>query len=200
MRVTVKDGCYVVTRQRLFEAARSEERVDFERLPLDRRGDRRVVQQRDSLRGAKARQRRFELERLVDRLADEGLDARFAPGAERTGAKTAAKAFDARKSDAADLVRVAVENHDPGLGHDRAHFRLLTRLAVMIAKHADHRNRQMLLDLAGEPTGFGRKAVVGEIAADEQDVGVVAESAEERLKRAGGMTAKVDISNCCDPD
>lgn len=70
----------------------------------------------------------------------------------------------------------------------------------MIAKHADHRNRQMLLDLAGEPTGFGRKAVVGEIAADEQDVGVVAESAEERLKRAGGMTAKVDISNCCDPD
>jgi hypothetical protein len=31
------------------------------------------VQQRDALRGAQARQRRFEFERLVDGLADEGL-------------------------------------------------------------------------------------------------------------------------------
>src|SRR6187200_2462731 len=99
MRVTVKNGRYVVTRQRLFEPARSEERVDLGRLPFHRRDDRRVVQQRDALRGAQARQRRFELERLVDRLADESFDARFAPGAERARAKAAAKAFDARESD-----------------------------------------------------------------------------------------------------
>ena len=65
VRVAVEDRRHRVARERLLEAAAAEERIDLERLALDRLLDRRVVQDRDEPIGAQPRQRRLELQRFV---------------------------------------------------------------------------------------------------------------------------------------
>src|SRR5258706_7950083 len=101
--------------ERLFEPARSQERVDFERFAFDCLLDRRIVQERDEMLRAKPRESRFELQCLVDGFADELLDDRFAPGTERALPEAAAEAFDAGDSDAVQLAGVAVEDYDASI-------------------------------------------------------------------------------------
>ena len=67
---------------------------------------------------AQPRQRRLELQRLVDRLLDEVLDRLFAPRAERAAAEAAGKALDAGEADAVDFGRFAVEHRDAGVDED----------------------------------------------------------------------------------
>ena len=140
MRVAVDHERHRIASDRLLEAARSEERIDLERLAFDRLLNRRVVQQRDELRRAQPRERRFELQRFVDRLVHELLDDRLAPRAERALAEAAAESLDAGDADAVQLARVAVEHVEAGLGENLPHLVGLSRFEIVIAEHGGHRN------------------------------------------------------------
>src|SRR4051812_30997389 len=131
-----------VAADRLLEAARSEKRIDLERLAFDRPLNRRVVQERHELRRAKTRESRLELQRLVDRLAHELLDDRLAPRAKRTLAEPAAESLRAGDPNSLQLAGIAVEHDDAGVGQDLAHLRLFSRLDVVVAEHRGNGNSQ----------------------------------------------------------
>src|SRR6185369_15667667 len=95
MRMAVDDKGDAIRVDRLLEPAGSEERVNLQRLALDGALDGRIVKQRDGRQRLDSRQRRLELERLVDGFADEVLDAVFPPRAESALAEAAAKPFHA---------------------------------------------------------------------------------------------------------
>src|SRR5207247_7704121 len=113
-----EDGGHAGTVERLLEAARSQERKDLPRLAFHRRLDGRVVEDRDPLLRAQARQRRFELERLVHRVVHEAFDRVLAPGLERAASEAAAEALDAREADALDLDALAVEHLHASVAED----------------------------------------------------------------------------------
>src|SRR5687768_13161054 len=97
------------------------------------------MQQRDEMTGSKARQRRLELQRFVNRFAHELFDDRLAPGAERALAKAAAESLDPRDADAVTFVRVTVENRDTRVRDDLTHLVTLTRFEVVIAQNGNDR-------------------------------------------------------------
>ena len=154
---------------RLLEPAGSKERIDLERLADDRLLHRRIVKKGDELRHADARERRLELQRLVDRLVHELFERRLAPGFERTRPEPAAEAFDARDADAEQFARVAVEHGDTGLGQDLADLRGFPRLEVVISQHGHYRDAHGA-QLAHEHLRFFGQSVIGEITRDEQQI------------------------------
>ena len=100
MRVPVHDERDRIAIERLLEPARSEERIDFERLAFDGLLNRRIMQQREQMPRPQARQRRLELQRFIDGFAHELLDDRFSPRTERALAEAAAEPLDAGDADA----------------------------------------------------------------------------------------------------
>src|SRR5207253_2981742 len=110
VRMAVKDEGHRISADRLLQAARPEERIDLERLAVDRRLNRRVMQQRDDLLRSQPREGRLELQRFVHRFTHEVLDDPLAPRRERVAAEAAAEAFHAGDADARELARVAVED------------------------------------------------------------------------------------------
>src|SRR5204862_4743601 len=93
----------------LLRPAGAEERHHLRRLLIDGGANGGVVQDGDARR-LDARQRRLELERLLDRLAHEALEHRLAPRLQRAIAEAAGEALDTGEADAADLDEVAVED------------------------------------------------------------------------------------------
>ena len=87
------------------------------------------------LLGAQPRERRFQLQRLVDRLLDELLDRRLAPGSERAPAEAAGEPLDAGEADPVHLDGVAVEHLMPASTRICADLVLLARLVVVVAQH-----------------------------------------------------------------
>src|SRR5205814_7416841 len=115
MRMAVKDHRDGIAADRLLEAARAEERMNLERLAFDGLKDGRVVQQRDEMLAAQARERGLELQGLINRFTNELLDDRLAPGRQRVAAEAAAEPLDARDADALQLACVAVEHVHAGI-------------------------------------------------------------------------------------
>src|SRR5438445_3925700 len=105
MGVTVENNAAAIAIDHFLQPCGSEERDDFGRLAFNRCLDRRIVQDGDLLRRAQARQRRFQLERLFDRLVHEMLDDLLAPGAEGATSEAAAESLDPAEADAVDLGR-----------------------------------------------------------------------------------------------
>ena len=97
--------------------------------------------------------------------------------------KPPAKPFDAREADALYLRGFAVEHGHAGVGEDLADFLRLAPFVVMVSEHGDHRNFHRRGQLARQDPRLIRKAVVGEVAAQHQHVGGVADLAEQWLKR-----------------
>ena len=194
VRVAVHDEGHRIPIERFLQTARSDERIDLERLALDRRLNRRVVQQRNPLRRAKARQRGFELQRLVDGLVHELLDDRLSPRSERTRPEPATETLDAGDADALQLAGVTVENGQAGIGQNPAHLILLARLEIVIAEHGDGGNPERR-QLAGQHRRLFRQAVVGEVAGDQQDVGRLRNSGEERKKCSSRALRAVQIAD-----
>src|SRR5438046_10589075 len=100
------------------------------------------MEQRDEARRPQPRERRLELQRLVDRLADELLDNRFAPRPQRALPEPAAETLHPRDPDAAQLAGVAVEYMQAAIDENLAHFVGLARLQIVIAQHGRRRNPQ----------------------------------------------------------
>src|SRR2546427_694399 len=113
MRVAVEDDAHAIAIDRLLEAARAEIRENLRRLAFDRSPNRRVMHQRDALAGAKPRERRFELERLVYRFLDELLDGALAPRPQRSAPEAAGKSLHHGEADPLDLGRFPVEDRHP---------------------------------------------------------------------------------------
>ena len=84
--------------ERLLEPARPQIGHDLERLALDGRADRGVMQHGDAPRGAQPRQRALELDRLVDRFLHEALGGRLAPGTQRRPTEAARQSPSRRRS------------------------------------------------------------------------------------------------------
>ena len=100
MGMAVKDRFHFVAHQWLFEPGRSEKRIDLERLALDRRGDRRVVEQRHP----RDRRRRASAVSSFNASATVSWTKSLislAPGPERAGAEAAAESLDAGEADTA---------------------------------------------------------------------------------------------------
>src|SRR5262245_51533481 len=132
---------------------------------------------------SQARQRRFELQRLVDRSMDELLDDRLAPRAERALAESSAETLDAGNTNPADFHGVAVEDDHAGVDENLPHLILFPGFEIVIPKDGCNGNTNGC-DLARENSSFVRQSVVGEIASEQQHVGALGDSREQRLKGA----------------
>src|SRR5256885_2344204 len=183
-----------ISSYRLLEAARSEKRINLERLALHRALDRRVMQQRHQVRRPKPRKRRLEFQRLVDRFAHELLDDCFPPGTERALTEPAAETLRARDADALKLARIAVENDDARIGENLPHLSIFPRFDVVIAEDRGHRDAQRA-QLARENLRFVGQTVVGEVASHQQHVGRLADPREERLKTPLGRLGAVEVAD-----
>ncbi len=181
--MAVQDQRHRITADRLFEPARTEERINFERLAIDRFLDRRIVQQGNQLCRAQPGERRFELQRLVHRFADELLDDGFAPRTERSLPEPAAEALHTGDADAAQLARIAVEDDNSGVGEDLADLIGLARFEIVIPQHRGHWHPQRG-HFPGEHARLIGQAIVGQVARDQQDVGRLRNPRKERLKSA----------------
>src|SRR3990172_8520427 len=138
MGVAVEGDGDRVPQQRLLEAAGSEERKYFRRLPLDSLPDRGVVQDGHALAARELREGRLELERFLDRLPHESLDDLLAPGLERPRPEASAHALDAGEADARDLALVPIDQLHPGIAEDALDLVGLVRFVVVIAEHRDN--------------------------------------------------------------
>ena len=98
VRVAMEDRRYGESRNGIFEPAAAQERKDVAGFTLDRRLDRRVVEQGDEVIVAQPGQGGFELQRFVDRLTDEALDDLFAPRSERAASESTGESLDAREA------------------------------------------------------------------------------------------------------
>ena len=178
----------------------SPTKEDFEWLTFDRVLDGRVVENRDPFIVAQARERRLELQSFLNRLTHEALDDVFTPRPERPPPKAAGKPLHAGKADPEDLGAVAVEKRDAGIGDDGSDLVLLRRFEIVVAEDRDDRD----LDdghFARERARFFRMPVVGQIAADHQDVGLFIDLTEQRLQRPRySVLAVVQIADCGDAD
>ncbi len=185
--------------ERLLEPARPEERVDLEGLSVAGVADGRVVHEHDAPAGPQLRQRRLELQRLVDGGAHERLDRFFAPRLERQLAKAPGKPLGSGEADARHLEDRAVEDRDVGLCEDVRHLAGGVGLEVVIAQHGDlwHLHR---LKLLGEDARFVRLAAVGEVATHDEHVRALRDSGEERLKGAQRRLRAVEVADGRDPD
>ena len=196
----MKNGVHAVAVERFLEARRSQEWVDLRRLPFDRGVDRRVVQHGDLLRRAQPRQRGLELQRLLDRLVDELLDDLLAPRAELPAPEAAAEAFHAGEADALDLVHAAVEHRHAGVREDLHDLVLVAGLEVVIAEDADGRDAQRRGDLLGQDLRLLDRAVVGEVAAHQEHVGLTGRRFEQRVHASQPRLFDVDVGDRGDPE
>ena len=182
MRVAVEHGAHRVAVQRVLESAGAEERIDLRRLAGDRAEDGRIVQHRHTVLRAQARERGFELERLVDRLVHEVLDAVLAPRRERARSEAAREALHAREADARHFLRVAVEQDHPDVDENLLHLVRITRFEVVVAEHGHHRDPHRLLERGRDDARLFRQPVVGDVAAENEHVRRGRRRREHRLQ------------------
>src|SRR5688572_4577483 len=133
MRMPVQDGRHAVTPEWLFQPAASEVRIDFARLTFHGSLYRRVVKDHDLLVGPQAGQRRFELQRLVDRFVDELLDDGLAPWSQRAAPESAGKALHPGEPHPLHLTGIAIEHAYAVIDKNLMNFALAARLEVVVA-------------------------------------------------------------------
>src|SRR6266851_489319 len=117
------------------------------------------MKQRDQMLGSKPGQRGLELQRFVDRFADELFDDGLTPGAERSLAKATAEALDAGDADAVHFACVAVEDHDASIDKNLSDFAVFSRFEIMIAEDG-HRGYAQRPELSDEDPRLVRQSVI----------------------------------------
>ena len=153
------------------------------------------MQDGDFLRRRHARQRLLQLQRFFDGLVDEAFDRLLAPGFERVLAEAAAETLGAREADAEHLAALAIEHLNAGVAEKLVQLVLLARVPVVIAEHGDDRYFHGAGQFLEQDLSFFGRAVVGEVAAQEQDVGAVGDLREEGLEGALRSFGAVQIGD-----
>ena len=192
MGVPVEHRIGPVAIDRLLEAARAQERIDLDGLTVHGGADGRVMEHRHAAPRAQPGERRFELERLLDRGGHERLHRAFAPRLQRAGPESSREALGPREAHALHLDRGAVQHRDAGrVGQDPGHLVGGTGFEIMVAEHRDLRQLRRA-ELLGEDARLLRGAVVREVAAEDEHVRALRDLREERLEgalRASGYSA-----------
>ena len=199
MSVTVERSVHRVALERLLETTAAEKRIDLLRLARDGLADRCVVEKRDAAWSPEARERGLELQRLAERLLHEVLDHGLTPRAERAASESAAEALHPCEADVLEHPAVAVEDLHAGVAEDLRDLFVLPRLVVVVSENGEHRHLHHG-ELFGENVRFFGKAVVGEITAEEEQIGASLELREERSQMAGEVLGAVEIADRSDTD
>ncbi|KAK0361017.1 hypothetical protein LTR94_025016, partial [Friedmanniomyces endolithicus] len=115
---------------------------------------------------------------VLHRLIDEGLHRGLAERTEHVAAEAAHEAFSPGETDAVDLIGLAGQHLDPGLGQHADDFLRLAALVLVIAEHADHG------DAAGaqilqQVLHLDRLAEIDQVAAQAQHVRVFMHPVEQ---------------------
>ena len=180
--VPMEDGGHGIAGERLLEPTRAEKRIDLAWLTLHRLLDRRVVQDGDALGRSQLRERRLELEGLVDGLPHESFDDFLAPGLERTLPEASAQPLGAGEAHAVDFAGFAVQQVDAGVNEQTLDLVGLVRFVVVVAEDGNDRHaldRRQLLD---EDARFLGESIVGQIATENEHIGGGTGRGEERLE------------------
>ena len=156
------------------------------------------MQEHDAARCPEARQRRLELEGLVDRFAHEDLRRAFAPRLQRAVAEAAGEALGAGEADAGDLDSRTVQHGDVRLRENADDLARRVRFVIVVAEHRDLRDFHRL-ELLGQNPGFVGEAAIGEVAAQREHVRAFGDPREERLEGAGRAPLAMEIADGGDP-
>jgi len=178
--MAVEDRRHGEARDRIFEPAAAQERVDVAGFSLDRSLDRRVVEQDHDVISTQARERGLELQRFVHGFVHELFDDLLAPRPERPAAEPPSEPLHAGKPDAFNLRRLAVEHDDAGVLQDPRDVGLLVGFVVVVAEDGDDRDFDRGLQFLDERARLFGEAVVGEITAERENIGGLADLREER--------------------
>lgn len=155
----------------------------------------------ESLVLTKPCERRLELQCFVDRLADEVLDDVLAPGPKGATAKTTRETLDAGKAHAMDFGAVAIEHRHTGVDQNLADLDLLAGFEIMVAKNAHYRDLHPRSDLARERPRLVCESVIGQIPAEDKDVGALGDLCEQRLQGTLYRVPPVmKVTDCSDSD
>jgi hypothetical protein len=155
---------------RVGQARGAEERVDFERLALDRLRDRRIMEHGDAALGAQRAQRVLELARfLVARFVDEGLDrgSPNAPSSPRP--KPPMKPLAPAKPTPSITTACSPSMVTPACWRITATSsgRRIRNRDCRAPRHRDRAGAQIL----GEDLGLAGLAEIGQVAAQSEHVG-----------------------------
>ena len=119
----------------------------------------------------------FQLKSFIDRCAYEGLDFGLAKSGESTTAKSADKAFRSGETHSVTFVGASIQNLDSFRGHHAYEFCFAATLVIMIAQNGNDRNSQANQGIQ-QRFHLIRLPVVGEIAGQYQQVGLVAHAVQ----------------------
>lgn len=195
MRVAVHDRAHAKTVDRFLQPARSEERKNF-RIFADNGGaDRRVVEHGDAALVRQFSQRLLEPQRLIERFLDKRFHERFAPGVEHPPAESAAKPSDSGEASTADLDRFAIEHGHAAFLQNLTHLLRLTRFEIVVAENADHRHAHRCAQISNQLVRFLGEAVIGQVAAEQENVGLLRDLFENFEQRAARMFPVMHIGN-----
>ncbi len=121
-------------------------------------------------------------------------------GPERAGAEAAAEALDAGEADTRDLDRVAVEQVDAAITQHLADGVVLTRFVVVVAEHGHDRHVHALRQRPEKSLGFLDPAVIGQVAADGEDVRLRGGAGEQRRVVIRRMPSVMEVGDRSDSD
>src|SRR5213080_176054 len=201
MGMAVQDQVRPRIVDRLCQQIAAEEGIDLESLALQRRLDRRVVEQCNPQIGVQVHQSLLEPIRQLLGVTDKGLHLRLAEIAGMGPAKAAPESLGARDADsgAVNVQRypLTFQDGDANAFQYPAHVILAVGLVVVVAKHGNHRDRHAAQLLGKDPDLF-RSAAARQVAGQEQQVGPVWEMLEtwpEEVTRAGAVMKVADGRN-----
>ncbi len=152
------------------------------------------MKHRDAALGTQGAQLVLELARFVHHFVDERLDDRLAERRELAAAEAAEESLHAGKADALDLDRLLVEHGHAGIAEDRADLLRLAAFVIVVAEHADDRDRASA-DVLGEDLRLPRLAEIGEVAAQHQHVGVVGDFGEQLAIGRDAVLHHVEVAD-----
>ena len=145
--------------------------------------------------GLKFCQRLLEAHGLINRFFNELLHQRFAPGVEHAAPEAAGKPAYAGEADSFDFGALAIEHGDSGLFEHLADEIRLTGFEIMITEHGKNRHVHGRAKIDNQLFGFFGQAIVGQIAAEQEDICLLRAFGEEIVQRAAGMFSVMNIGN-----
>jgi hypothetical protein len=105
--------------------------------------------------------------------------------------KSPAKAFHADKPDAFDFHCSSIEDGDAVTGQNVRDFLVLTTFEFVITHHSKDRNAPHFAQILNQLPGFFRLSIIGQIATEQQHVGVFCNFMEQGLEFLTGCAGTV---------
>src|SRR5205823_2332387 len=164
----------------------------FERLPA-----RRIVQQRHAVAGTELEQRLLQLELLGDAGVDERLHRFLPEPLQLRQLESAREPLDAGDTEVVEGPRLSVERVHSGIAEDFLHLGGRATLVIVIAEHRALHHLD-LRQLLGEPACLFHRAVVCQVAGEQEHFGFLVHSREGDGDVAARVRPAMEITDCGD--